>query len=195
MCLLFETIKIFNKTAFNLEYHNERMNKARRELLGCNDFIDLNQCIIIPENITRQLYKCRVIYSQGTEKIEFEPYFKRQIKILRLVECDSIDYSYKFVNRKKFDELLLNGGDEILIIKNGNITDTSFSNIVFFDGSKWITPANPLLKGTRRERLLQEKMIVEDVITKNNLKNFSKASLINAMLDLEEQTLTTKNIF
>jgi 4-amino-4-deoxychorismate lyase len=75
--------------------------------------------------------------------------------------------------------------DEILIIKNGFVTDTSFSNIVFFDGIKWITPSTYLLNGTQRQQLLQQGAIIEEEIRPSDLKHFRFAKLINAMLDLE----------
>ena len=46
--------------------------------------------------------------------------------------------------------------DEILIIKDGHITDTSISNIVFrLPDGWWLTPFTPLLKGIMRTYLLE----------------------------------------
>ena len=71
-----------------------------------------------------------------------------------------MNYDLKYFDRKIFDDLKKNiKADDILIIKNGFITDTSIANILFFDGKKWITPKKPLLKGTVRERLLRMKLI------------------------------------
>jgi 4-amino-4-deoxychorismate lyase len=79
--------------------------------------------------------------------------------------------------------------DDILIIKNGFITDTSFSNIAFFDGTQWFTPFTYLLNGTQRQHLLRQGAIVETEITPSDLKQFRYAKLINAMLDLETSPL------
>lgn len=187
MCPLFETIKIENKILHNLDYHNERLNRSRKNLFGCTDIIDLNELISIPEDISDDVIKCRVVYSEEIEQIQFAQYTKRQIRTLKLVECDNIVYSYKYVDRKIFSELMDSvNTDDILIIKNGKITDTSFSNIVFFDGTKWVTPAQPLLRGTRREKLLQNNIISEEIISVRDLQRFQKATLINAMMDLDE---------
>jgi 4-amino-4-deoxychorismate lyase len=78
--------------------------------------------------------------------------------------------------------------DDILIVKDGYITDTSFSNIVFFDGEKWVTPARPLLRGTMRESLLKRNLIGEENITVDDLNKIKEARLINAMLPLETGT-------
>jgi 4-amino-4-deoxychorismate lyase len=87
-------------------------------------------------------------------------------------------------------ELLAKRGDcdDILIVKNGYITDTSFSNIVFFDGDKWVTPARPLLRGTMRESLLKTNYIEETDILVNDLKKFTIARLVNAMLPFRTAT-------
>ena len=85
---------------------------------------------------------------------------------------------------------------DILIVKKEFITDTSFSNIIFFDGDNWITPSTPLLEGTKRKELLEKNIISEQEIKFSDLKNFKKAILINAMLDFDEiAEIEIKNIF
>ncbi|MBI5020360.1 MAG: aminotransferase class IV [Ignavibacteriales bacterium] len=184
---MFETIKVENRILHNLEYHNERLNKSRKNLFGCNDIIDLNEMISIPEDLSDDIIKCRVVYSEEIEQIQFANYVKRQIRTLKLVECDNIVYSYKYVDRRIFSELMDSvNTDDILIIKNGKVTDTSFSNIVFFDGTKWVTPSHPLLRGTRREKLLRDNIISEANIGVEDLYLFDKATLINSMIDFGE---------
>ena len=142
------------------------------------------------------MYKCRLIYSDTVKKPEFLPYHKRKIKSLKLVVCESIEYNYKYKNRECLNELLelKQNCDDILLVKNKRITDTSFSNVVFSDGKKWITPSTPLLKGTKREKLLSDGKIVQDEIKVNDLKYFQKAALINSMLDLEDNILKIKSV-
>ncbi|MCD4681375.1 MAG: aminotransferase class IV family protein [Bacteroidales bacterium] len=187
MSLLFETIKIDNSKACNIEYHNERLNRSRRALFSSEDPIDLAMLIIVPENMRSGVVRCRVAYEDEIRKVEYFPYQPRKIRSLKLIECDDIDYSFKFDDRTKLNELLKQKGnaDDILIVKNKFITDTSFSNIVFHDGKKWITPSTPLLQGTKRTQLLKEKIIKEDEIKVSDLRNFSKAVLINAMVGFE----------
>ncbi len=116
---------------------------------------------------------------------------------MKVVGCDSIEYNYKYENRECLNELLelKQNCDDILIVKNKKITDTSFSNIVFFDGKKWITPSTPLLKGTKREKLLSDGKIVQNEIKLNDLKYFQKAALINSMLDLEDNVISIGNVY
>ena len=75
--------------------------------------------------------------------------------------------------------------DEIIIIKNKIVTDTSIANIAIFHNGVWITSKNCLLKGTTRNRLLEDKFLVEKNITLNMLKKASKIALMNAMIDFD----------
>ena len=120
----------------------------------------------------------------------------RDIKSLKLVYDDAIDYSYKYADRSALTKLLEQKGncDEIIIVKNALLTDTSYTNLAFFNGKEWHTPSTPLLKGTMRERLVEEEKIREAAITVNDLKNYEKVSLINCMLDIDKLSLPTSQV-
>jgi 4-amino-4-deoxychorismate lyase len=196
MCLLLETIKIENGKLCDIFYHNLRFNKSRKEFFGCSDSVSLENVLKVPPEFRSGLYKCRIIYSDTVKKIEFLPYQKKEIESLKIVVCDSIEYDYKYEDRSGINKLLelKKNCDDILIVKNKKITDASFSNIVFYDGKKWVTPSSPLLKGTKREKLLSERKIIEDEIAVTDLKHFKKAALINCMLDLGDCVIDIKNI-
>jgi len=188
MCRLIESIKVFDKKLFNIEYHNKRMNNSRRILFNCNDEIDLSTIIKIPENLDNRLYKCRLIYSKEIESIEFVPYVKKNINTIKIVENNFIDYTHKYENRDELNKMLLeSNADEIIIIKNNFITDASFANIVFSDGIIFVTPSTPLLKGTKREKLLNEGIIREEELRKNDITKFKFFYLINSMLGIDDE--------
>lgn len=189
MSLLFETIKVINKKLLNVSLHNERMNRSRYELLGCKNELNLDELIEIPSDITKDVYKCKVIYSETIKDVEFRKYTPRRIEQLRLAYCNEINYSYKYLDRTVLDELLKKNNckenEDIFIIKNGRVTDTSYSNISLFDGKEWHTPKFPLLKGTKRAKLLYDKRIVEKDIMVYELENYEQILLINAMLEFD----------
>ncbi|MEJ5351446.1 MAG: aminotransferase class IV [Melioribacteraceae bacterium] len=188
MCRLIESIKVFEKKLFNIEYHNKRMNNSRRILFNCNDEIDLSTMIKIPDYLTNGLYKCRLIYSKKIESIEFIPYVQKVINKIKVVENDSINYEHKYEDRTELNKMLSeSNADEIIIIKNNFVTDASFANLIFSDGIIFITPSTPLLKGTKREKLLNEGIIREEEIKKSDIKKFKYVYLINSMLNLEEK--------
>jgi len=196
MCLLLETIKIVDGKPRNLEWHNSRMNHSRKEKFGISGSLDLNELLHIPDEHKSGIIKCRVIYSESIKEIHYSKYLQRDISSLKCVSGDHIDYSLKYVNRSGLVELLTKRGncDDILIIKNNFVTDTSFSNIVFYDGSKWITPTTPLLKGTQREKLITGKVIMEEEIRMRDIKKFKKAKLINALLEFNGKEIDIKDI-
>ncbi|HCL58056.1 MAG TPA: hypothetical protein DHW82_13760 [Spirochaetia bacterium] len=196
MSRLLETIKCLNGRIYNLEYHQKRFNRARKTLFNQNDFLSLQDEIAqnqIPEN---GLYRLRILYQEKIEKIEWIGYQKKMIHSLQCVIDDRLSYNYKWEDRRDFEKLLLkkNNADEILIIQNGRLTDTSFSNIALYDGKKWLTPSKPLLEGTKRAKLLDEGLIFEEEIFLKDLKHFKRISLINAMLDLEESMIPAGRI-
>jgi len=186
MFLLFETIRLQDGKLHNLEFHNLRLNQSRLSLFKLTDKVDLSSSIHIPVQCKTGLYKCRVTYSNQIQSIDFELYSPRNIKSLKLIDDNEISYDYKFTNRDHLNNLLAQRSqyDEILIVRKGSITDTSFSNIAFTDGTKWFTPSTPLLQGTMRNYLIKNNLILEAEIKVADLKFFQKARLINAMLPI-----------
>lgn len=180
---LLETIKIINGKPQFLEFHQARLNYARKTLFNTQEVINLEQVIHNPPK--EGIYRCRIIYSRNIEQLEYLPHPERNFRTFQLVEHNSIVYNFKFLNRDTLNRLVERKGqaDEILIIKNGLITDTSIANVAFLDkDDHWITPATPLLKGTTRERLLSENRIVEAEIKLADLPKFTQMAMLNAMV-------------
>ena len=105
-----------------------------------------------------------------------------------MVYTEELDYSYKYSKREKLEGLFAQRGgcDDVLIVRKGRITDSSYANVVFFDGQDWWTPKDPLLKGTCRARLLDQGSIKEAAMEVEDLKNFKGLKLINALRDLDQ---------
>jgi 4-amino-4-deoxychorismate lyase len=186
MLQLIETICYENGAFQRIPLHEERMKHSRQLLFGIMEFLSLS-CLSIPESLKDQKVKCRITYSFQIEDIAYEPYINKSIKSLKLVREDAIDYSHKYKNRDSLNRLLGMRGvcDEILVVKNGMITDTSFSNIIFLKGGTWYTPEYPLLPGTRREDYLRKNQIFPQVIKPEDLGEYEEARLINSMRSLE----------
>jgi len=190
MCQLFETIKVTNNKLQNIGYHNNRVNNTRRILFQSDQSWELAEIIQIPELDQHTIYRCRFCYSKEPETCEFTPYVKRDVRKLYLLDTGEIEYPFKYSDRSALEKLKNSVPDpevsDILLVKNGFITDTSFSNIALFDGTAWYTPATPLLNGTKREFYLDHKIIFPRDIRPADLNQYHKIRLINAMLDLED---------
>ena len=187
MLRLLETIKVENGIIHHLPYHEQRIHCTQRDLFGKATITRLADQIAVPEQAQKGLYKCRIIYQHTIEQVEFIPYQHRSIRTLRRVYCNTIDYRHKYEDRRSLNELFARRGDcdDILIIKNGLVTDTSYANIAFFDGQRWVTPAEPLLRGTQRQYLLDRGMIEQEIIREADLSDFQQFRLINALLGAE----------
>ncbi|MFA5804054.1 MAG: aminotransferase class IV [Melioribacteraceae bacterium] len=188
MSRLLESIKVYNKRLYNIEYHNVRMNNSRAELFNAKEQIDLSKIILVPDDLSNELYKCRIIYTVEIISVDFHKYSKKKISSLQLVRDDDIIYAHKYEDRTEIEKhLSVAKADEILIIKNGFVTDTSFSNVVFFDGIKYFTPSSHLLKGTKRAKLIADGTIQEEEIRLKDIQKFKFVHLVNALLDLKEE--------
>jgi len=187
MSRLLESIRCENGKLQNLRFHQARMDVSFEVLFSEVNRIRLGD-IRVPGNCSEGLYKCRVTYAETLETVDFEPYQLPEINSLQLVTDDRIDYSLKYANRSDLARLLEKKGDcdEILIVRNGLVTDTSYSNILFFDGENWFTPASPLLRGTRRQQLLCEGKITPADIRVADFPRFEHTRLINAMIRFED---------
>ena len=188
---LVETIRIRNGVPENLFWHQQRYESSYRTLFGKSPQIILEDTLIIPADYRKGVVKCRFLYDHEIFDTEFYHYNPSHIQTLKLVEDNHLEYPHKFTDRTAINNLLgmKDECDDILIVKNGLITDSSIFNIVFFDGEKWTTPAEPLLKGTARERLLRGGKIEAEHITVEDLKKFSHFKLINAMLEFDKQEM------
>jgi len=189
MYLFIESIQILNRKPVNIECHTLRFNITRNEFFGCKQIVDLEQFIQIPIDLDANKYKCRIVYGETIEHVEFLPYSARTVSSLKMVHSNTIDYSFKYENRRQIDELLKEKGnaDDILIVKNGEITDTSCGNVLFWDGDQWYTPANPLLFGTQLMKLTADGTVIPQIIKPIDLQRFRKLRIVNAMLNFENE--------
>jgi len=188
MCRLVETIRAENGKLMNISYHNDRVMRTLYDIYGLKSGIDLENSIVIPPFALHGIYKCRVLYDNKSIEIEFLKYAISHVRSLKLVYDDSINYSYKYANRENIDKLmqLREKCDDILIIKNGMVTDSSYANVIFLDkNGVWYTPASYLLPGTMRASLLKKRQISETEIRMTDIKKYTELRLINAMRDIE----------
>jgi 4-amino-4-deoxychorismate lyase len=182
MSLLFETVLIRSSKPVNEFYHTQRFNQARKH------FWDLPPADLFGKISLRHLnpdlqYRCRIEYTRNIEAEKIEPLSVRVCNSLKIVVADDIDYSFKYCRREKLELLYTKkeNADDVLIIKDNFITDSSIANIVFSDGQKFFTPSTPLLKGTQRAYLIDSGIIQEETLTTNDLKYFKFWQIINAL--------------
>lgn len=194
MSLLFETIKLKDGVFYNLEYHEKRMMSSFYRLYGLNVGFSLKNYLYNLNFPQLGLYKVKVIYDKIVTKVEISEYKKRKVEKLLVVFNDTISYDLKYIDRRCFDMCSTESFAEPLFIKNGMVSDTTFSNVAFLDGEKWITPSTFLLNGTKRQYYIDKDVLKVTDVRFADITKYKKVSLINAMLDLEDIVLDVKSI-
>jgi len=197
MSLLIESIKLLDGKFCNLFYHEQRMIRSLEMLCGVEDDFNLDDFLkglSFPKN---GLYKCRIEYDDMVKQVEFLPYVPKPISCLRIVEHDRVSYEFKYKDRKTIDRLfqLRKECDDILIVKRGLVTDTSYANIVFRKGRQWFTPWSPLLKGTQRQKLIEENKLIQEEIKPDDIRSFDTFKVVNAMLEFDAPEIDVQYIF
>lgn len=191
-----ETICLKNGSFQALDWHQARLNRVFAEVFpdekpfGLTELLAENPCTLTAENATDRI-RCRVLYDRDTVSVSYFPYHIRPVSSLMLVEDNAIDYHLKFADRNQLDTLFARRAlcDDVLIVKDGFVTDTSIGNVALYDGKHWFTPAKPLLQGTKRAQLLANGLLQECEIRKIDLYLYKYISVINAMINLEEIVL------
>jgi 4-amino-4-deoxychorismate lyase len=188
---LLETIYLKNGQLQHIDYHNQRFNEARKEIFGNQETVDLRDLIVIPDEYRTEDFRCRVIYEHEIESVNFIKYTPKEIKKLRLIDIGNWEYNFKYADRSFLNNLLENNPevDEVIMVKNGFVTDCTIANLAFYDGKNWFTPSTPLLKGTKRQQLLDKQMITEREIMVSDLKNYEGVCLINCFRNLGLESL------
>lgn len=182
--MLLETIRCVEGEALHLSYHQKRLDKSC-QALGISQEYNLAALITPPGH---ELYRCRFLYDAKGYAIEYHPYTPKKIASLKLLTCDTLEYPLKYADRERLTALLEQRGicEDVLIVKNNLLRDTTIANIALYIDGKWLTPESPLLEGTTRERLLDEKFLTPAPLAPEDIARASKIALMNAMIGFIE---------
>lgn len=180
-----ETFRIDSGQVVASEYHHRRMMQS----VGL-PFPEL----MLPDCFLRGgRSKGRFIYSEaGIRDLSFTPYVIPVIRSLKIVDDSQIEYARKYADRSALERLYAQRGncDDILIVKDGFLTDSYFCNLLLERNGSLYTSETPLLEGTRRARLIDEGRVKVIPLRVEDLPSFEKVHLINAMIDPGEVVLS-----
>lgn len=182
---LFESICVENYQIKLSEFHQKRMDNSYLKLFNVKNKWSIKKIFESLKIESKNKYKLRINYSQSKYSISLNKYFKKKISSLQCLELNDYSYDLKYTDRSIIDKnyKLKSLSDDILIIKNGFVTDSSYCNIVFFDGLSWVTPKYPLLKGVQRNFLLKNKIIFKKKIKVSDISKYKSFVLINSMTE------------
>lgn len=188
MCRFIESIKLIDGEFLRLNLHQARVEKVFKDYFPLETPFSLSTILQNAQFSKKGIYKCRIVFNNQVQLIEFIPYSRREIKSLKLVEADIESLPYKKEDRTKLNDAYTQRGDcdDIVIVINGNLTDSLYANIALWDGKKWYTPSIPLIYGVQRASLLSTGEITERNITISELSRYRLIRLFNAMIEFGE---------
>ncbi|MGI9256811.1 MAG: hypothetical protein ACR2PY_07750, partial [Salinispira sp.] len=138
---------------------------------------------IPPEQHT---WRCRMIY-EGNGKISSitaEPFTPRTLKTIGIIDIPTACYPLKYSDRRVFDDLRKRFPrcDEIIITKNGFLSDGTFTNVYLRSPDNiLLTPNTHLLAGCRRERLIRDGLLHPRTLHWRDIKPGWLIGFINAL--------------
>ena len=190
MFRFFESIAMANGIPRNLFFHQARVDKTFKHFYPKSESHHLEYLLSKLEIKNAPLVKCKFSYNDTIFKFYQSIYTKKIFTSFQMIQADTLEYSFKFTDRSSIDKLLkhIPLDHQAIFIKKKFITDSGFSNLIFFDGYRWLTPARPLLAGTMRASLLSEMSIHEENIEPKHLRLFKSFKLINALNSFENET-------
>ena len=177
-----------------LDYHQERVNCTFWEFFPGKKPHRLRS--LLPKMETTETLKLRLQYGPSDYVLEACQHQQPVVSSLRVVSDDRITYPYKYADRTQLNRLLQKrrGADEVIIVKNGLVSDSSMSNLCFYDQKRWYTSTGFLLNGIRRQHLLATRQIREIPIDRKRIETFHSVCLINALLDLGDVTVPIEKV-
>ena len=196
MSLFIESIKISKGKYFNLNGHEARMHKVMSEVFGLTEITRLKSVLKVPDTLKTTLVKARITYDTEIRKIDYEPYTIRSIKKAKIVIHDYIHYPYKYADRTELNTLFAQRDDcdEIIIVKNGFVTDACNYNLIFQKDTGYFTPIKPLLNGTQRQRIIQKGIATPKEIHIDDIIHYDRVHFINALTGLRECSIPVNHV-
>jgi len=181
-----ETIKVVDGKALHIEYHQARYESVLDEF-HASKYHSLEK--LLTDAPKEGLFRCRIVYaSEGVLCVSYHPYVKRSIEKIKLIEVPAaFEYAKKYANRRELDAFFEQREhcDDVLMAQDGFVKDTTIANIALLREGVWYTPKSPLLKGTTRQRLLDNGKIEEVQIKVDELYEYESLALMNAMVDFD----------
>lgn len=192
--LFIETIRLEGGKPQGLDYHQARLERTRNAMGWQSPLLLLDH--LPKSSVPYERCKWRIVYGEEIIETSITPYTARPIRHIKLVEAE-LDYTYKSTDRSDLEACFAQRGDadEVLIVRDGLLTDTSIANIALGDDQgQWLTPARPLLEGTIRSTLIEQGVLMPYYLTTESLSRYPYIRLFNALNPWGEITLSTSSI-
>jgi len=192
---LLETILLDNGKYFLLNEHINRLEESAKFFLFKFEREKLlDKLKNLAKNYNEGEFKVRILLSKfGTiiVKINQIDYFKKELDVVvynKKINTQKPEFYFKTTKReiynKAFEFAKSKNYDEAIIInKNNEITEGTFTNIFYKIDEQWFTPSlhSGLLNGVYRKFLIKKRGIIEKKTTLEDLRKSSSIILTNSV--------------
>lgn len=184
---LFESIRVNDGQVPLLNFHQQRIDLSYSNIFKKASTFNLKECI---EPFLKKdgIQKCRFIYDDKNYNVEVIDYQLIEPKRIGWLRIDpNFNYSFKFFNRSFFNKIkeVYSHCDEIILIQNNEITDSTYCNLVVYLNGQWTLPTSYLLNGVERSRIISKYKFTIEPISIDNFLSAKEYKLINAMRPFE----------
>lgn len=186
--MFIETIRIQDGHVCHLSDHTDRMRRTADHFGFTAPTLLTDLASLVPDELRTGTVRCRVVYDHTLREVTFTPYRRRHIERLFAVDAGTTTYAFKYADRAPLarPDVPLGASDELLFVREGLLTDTSYTNLILRRGRELVTPDTFLLEGTCRRRLLREGIVHTEPVRLHDLPTYDELLLINAMMPLRE---------
>ena len=186
--MFLETIRIQDGHARHIADHIDRMRRTALHFGFTAPALPADLDALVPHTLRTGTVRCRIIYDHTLREITFTPYRRRCLERLIAVDAGAMDYAFKYADRSPLERpnIRLSEADELLFVRGGYVTDTSYTNLILRRGDELVTPDTFLLDGTCRRRLLRTAQVRTAQVRLSDLSAYDELLLVNAMMPLGE---------
>ena len=186
--MFLETIRVQDGHARHMADHIDRMRRTALHFGFTAPALPADLDALVPHTLRTGIVRCRIVYDHTLREITFTPYRRRCLERLIAVDAGAMDYAFKYADRSPLErpQIPLTEADELLFVRDGYVTDTSYTNLILRRGDELVTPDTFLLDGTCRRRLLRTAQIRTAQVRLSDLSAYDELLLVNAMMPLDE---------
>lgn len=186
--MFLETIRIQDGHAHHMADHIDRMRRTALHFGFTAPALPADLDALVPHTLRTGTVRCRIVYGHTLRKLTFTPYRRRRLERLIAVDTGAMDYAFKYADRSPLERpnIPLSEADELLFVRGGYVTDTSYTNLILRRGDELVTPDTFLLDGTCRRRLLRIAQVRTAQVRLSDLSAYDELLLVNAMMPLGE---------
>lgn len=190
--MFIESVRISQGRVMLASFHECRMSDTCMETYGRFRLPPLS-AIEIPDWCRAGEVKMRIVYGEDLEEVSFSKYECRDIKTLKIMEVGpDMDYHLKYADRSCIERFynMREDCDDILMVRDGKICDTSYTNVILTDGKRKFVPSTFLLPGVMRSWLISSGEVqIGDfdvsALVPGNKWGITHLMMINAMMPPE----------